>query len=156
MEPFLAHRVEQVLARVSAPGGRRAGILDVLVRLDEALGYVPLESLPLLAQSFGVTEAEIAGVLSYYPDLHTQPGGRHVVRVCLGEACLANRGNRVLQAMCKHVQADVGETASKGRWTIETVYCVGNCAVSPSVVIDGALYGQVTPDQVPALLERYR
>lgn len=156
MEPSLAHRVDQVLARLSSQAGGQVGILDVLVKLDEALGHVPPDSLPRVAQSLGVTEAQVAGVLSYYPDLHTQPRGRHVVRVCQGEACLANHGNRVLRALCKHLQADVGETTSDGRCTVETVYCVGNCAVSPSVVIDEDLYGRVTPDQVPALLERYR
>ncbi|TKS59574.1 MAG: formate dehydrogenase subunit gamma [Nitrospira sp.] len=156
MEPSVAHRVEQVLERVSAQAGTRVSILDLLEKVEAAIGYVPLESIPRLAQSLGVSEAQVAGVLSYYPDLHTQPTGRHVVRVCLGEACLANHGNRVLQAMCKHLQADVGETTSDGRCTVETVYCVGNCGVSPSVVIDEDLYGRVTPDRLPALLERYK
>lgn len=156
MEPSVAHRVEQVLERVSAQTGTRVSILDLLEKVEAAIGYVPLESIPRLAQSLGVSEAQVAGVLSYYPDLHTQPTGRHVVRVCLGEACLANHGNRVLRAMCKHLQADVGETTSDGRCTVETVYCVGNCGVSPSVVIDEDLYGRVTLDQVPALLERYK
>jgi len=156
VEPSVAHRVEQVLERVSAQAGTRVSILDLLEKVEAAIGYVPLESIPRLAQSLGVSEAQVAGVLSYYPDLHTQPTGRHVVRVCLGEACLANHGNRVLQAMCKHLQADVGETTSDGRCTVETVYCVGNCGVSPSVVIDEDLYGRVTPDRLPALLERYK
>lgn len=156
MEPSLAHRVDQVLARLSSQTEGPVSILDVLVKLDEALGHVPPDSLPRVAQSLGVTEAQVAGVLSYYPNLHIQPSGRHVVRVCLGEACLANHGDRVLRAMCKYLQADVGETTSDGRCTVETVYCVGNCGVSPSVVIDGDLYGRVTPDQVPALLERHR
>lgn len=156
MEPSVAHKVEQVLERVSARAGTRVSVLDLLQKVEAAIGYVPLESLPRLAQSLGVSEAQVAGVLSYYPDLHTQPSGRHVVRVCLGEACLANHGNRVLRAVCKHLQAATGETTSDGRCRVEAVYCVGNCGVSPSVVIDGALYGHVTPDQVPALLERYR
>lgn len=156
MEPSLAHRVEQVLERVSAQGGTRVSILDLLQNVEAAIGYVPLDSLSRLAQSLGVTEAQVAGVLSYYPDLHTQPPGRHVVRVCLGEACLANHGGRVLRGLCDQLRAAVGETTSDGRYTIEKVYCVGNCGVSPSVVIDGDLHGHVTPDQVPALLERYR
>jgi len=92
VESPLTHRVDQLLARLISPGGRRVSILDVLVTLNETIGHAPLGCLPRLAQSLGVTEAEIAGVLSYYPDLHRQPRGRHVVRVCLGEACLANQG----------------------------------------------------------------
>ena len=156
MEPSLTDRVDQILARLISPGGRRVSILDVLVKLNKALGHVPPDCLPRLAQSLGVTEAEIAGVLSYYPDLHRQPRGRHVVRICLGEACLANHGNRLLQATYQYVQPGVGGTTHDGRCTVETVYCVGNCGVSPSVVIDEDLYGRVTPDQIPELLERYR
>jgi NADH:ubiquinone oxidoreductase subunit E len=156
VEPSLAHQVDQILARASSQGGRRVSMLDVLLKLDEALGHVPLACLPRVAQSLGVSEAQIAGVLSYYPDLHTQPTGRHVVRICLGEACLANHGNRVLQTLCRHLQAAAGETTSDGRYTVEKVYCVGNCGVSPSVVIDKDLHGRLTPEQIPALLERYR
>jgi NADH:ubiquinone oxidoreductase subunit E len=156
VEPSRARQVDQVLARVRSDAAGRAGILAVLTKLEEALGHVPLDSLARVAQSLGVSEALVAGVLSYYPDLHTQPRGRHVVRVCLGEACLANHGSRVLRALCQHVQAEVGETTSDGRWTLDTVYCVGNCGVSPSVVIDADLHGRVTPDLLPDLLERYR
>ncbi len=156
MEPSLAHRVAQVLELVQRQAGARASILQALQTLEAAIGYVPLESLPRIAHALGVTDAEVTGVLSYYPDLHSRPTGRHVVRVCLGEACLANHGSRVLQAMREHLRADVGETTSDGRCTLERVYCVGNCGVSPSVMIDGEIYGRVTPEQVPGLLERYR
>lgn len=156
MEPSVAHKIKHILEQVAVQVGARGSILDLLQRVETAIGYVPLESLPRLAQSLGVSEAQVSGVLSYYPDLHMRPTGCHVVRVCLGEACLANHGNRVLQAMCAHLQAVAGETTSDGRYTVETVYCVGNCGISPSVVIDGRLYGHVTPDQVPVLLERYK
>ena len=156
MEPSLAHRVAQVLELVQRQAGACASILQALQTLEAAIGYVPLESLPRIAHALGVTDAEVTGVLSYYPDLHSRPTGRHVVRVCLGEACLANHGSRVLQAMREHLRADVGETTSDGRCTLERVYCVGNCGVSPSVMIDGEIYGRVTPEQVPGLLERYR
>lgn len=156
MESLIARQVKLVLTRLHLQTRRRTGTLDALMKLEEALGYVPLDSLPQIAHSLEVTEAEVAGVLSYYPNLHRQARGRHVVRVCHGEACLANHGNRVLQKTCKQLQVAAGETTPDGRYTIEKVYCVGNCGVSPTVVIDGDLYGRVSADQVTALLERYR
>lgn len=156
MNPSRTHTVEQVLEQASAQAGTRVSILDLLQKVEAAVGYVPLESLPRLAQSLGVSEAQVAGVLSYYPDLHAQPAGRHVLRVCLGEACLANHGSLVLRRVCDQLRAPVGKTTADGRYTIEKVYCVGNCGVSPTMVIDEDLYGRVTPDQIPALLERYR
>lgn len=156
MEPSLAHRVERVLERRSAGAGGHVGILDLLQQVESALGYVPPESIPRLAQSLGVTDAQVAGVLSHYPDLHTEPRGRHVVRVCQGEACVANHVGRVLSAICERLHTAVGRTTPDGRFAVETVYCVGNCGVSPTVMIDEEVHGRVTPEQIPALLEPYR
>jgi NADH:ubiquinone oxidoreductase subunit E len=156
MERAVAHTVEQILAQVSPAAGRRSGILDLLQKIEAAVGYVPLESLPELAQSLGVSEAQVAGVLSYYPDLHTRPTGRHLLRICLGEACVANHGERVLHILCGRLGAASGTTTPDGRFTIEKIYCAGNCGVSPTLVIDGELHGRVTPEQIPGILARYQ
>jgi NADH:ubiquinone oxidoreductase subunit E len=155
MTPSLSQRIEQVLDRWRARASPQGGTLALLQRVQAAIGYVPHDCLPRLAESLGVTEAQVAGVLSYYPDLHSKPTGRHLVRLCQGEACLANHGGLVLRRLCEHVQGAIGTTTPDGRYTIEQVYCVGNCGVSPTMVIDEDLYGHVTPHQIPLLLERY-
>src|SRR5215207_547448 len=71
-------------------------ILRTLLSVQQAFGHVPPESVLPIAAALGVTEADVAGVLSYYPDLHTKPRGRHVIRLCMGEACVANRSPRLL------------------------------------------------------------
>ena len=124
--------------------------------LQERLGYVPTDALGEIARTLGVTEADVAGTLSYYPDLRTQPGGRHLIRVCMGESCLANHGARVLCALRERLHVEVGGTTPDSRFTLEKVYCVGNCAVSPSVLIDGDLYGRVTPAEVATIIEKYQ
>lgn len=156
MESSLSIRLEQVLERAHAQRGRHLSILEALQQVEAAIGYVPPESISRVAESLGVTDAQVAGVLSDYPDLHSAPRGRHVIRLCQGEACLANHGSRVWSRVCEQLRATVGTTTPDGRYTIEKVYCVGNCAVSPTVMVDEDLYGRVTPDQIPALLERYK
>jgi NADH:ubiquinone oxidoreductase subunit E len=104
----------------------------------------------------GVTDADVAGVLSFYPDLHTRPRGRHLIRICMGESCLANHCTRVLSAMGDELRIGLNATTPDGRFTLERVYCVGNCAVSPSVMVDDEVHGRVTSSDVPALLEKYR
>ena len=99
---------------------------------------------------------QVAGVLSYYSDLRTQSVGRHLIRVCLGESCMANHGGRVLRAIQDHVGVAVGDTTPEGRFTVEQMSCAWNCAVSPTVMIDEALRGRVTPSDIPSLLEPYR
>ena len=134
----------------------KPNILKTLLAIQSVLGHVPVNTLPQIAQTLGATEAQVAGVLSYYSDLRTQSPGRHLIRVCMGESCTANHGGRVFRAIQDHVQVAVGETTPEGRFTVETMSCAGNCAVSPTVMIDEDLRGRVTPSDVPSLLDPYK
>jgi NADH:ubiquinone oxidoreductase subunit E len=131
-------------------------MLKTLLAVQSALGHVPTSAIPQIAQVLGVTDAQIAGVLSYYSDLRTHPHGRHLIRVCIGESCTANHSGLVLQELRERLQVDVGETELGVRFRLEQVYCVGNCAVSPTVIVDDEVHGRVVPSQVAALLERYK
>ncbi|NOT24066.1 MAG: formate dehydrogenase [Nitrospiraceae bacterium] len=131
-------------------------ILKALLAVQSALGHVPPSAIPQIAQALGATEAQIAGVLSYYSDLRTQSTGRHLIRVCTGESCMANQGGRVFRAIQDHVGVAAGRTTSEGRFTLEQMSCVGNCAVSPTVMIDEDLHGRVIHSDIPSLLEHYR
>ena len=133
-----------------------SNILRSLLAVQEAVGYVPPETIGDIARHAGVTDADVAGVLSFYPDLHTRPRGRHLIRICMGESCLANHCTRVLSAMGDELRIGLNATTPDGRFTLERVYCVGNCAVSPSVMVDDEVHGRVTSSDVPALLEKYR
>lgn len=133
----------------------KPNILKTLLAVQSALGHVPANAVPLIAHTLGVTDAQVAGVLSYYSDLRTQSPGRHLIRVCMGESCTANHGGRVLRAIQDHVLVAVGATTPEGRFTVETMSCAGNCAVSPTVMIDEELRGRVTPSEIPSLLEPY-
>lgn len=133
-------------------GTSPGNILQALLDMQAALGAVPHSAIPEIARSLEVTEADVAGVLSFYPDLRGRPAGRHVIRVCLGESCMANHSARVLAALRDALKINVGETTPDGRFTLERVYCVGNCAVAPSVMIDEEVYGRVTPSKVSGLI----
>jgi NADH:ubiquinone oxidoreductase subunit E len=132
-----------------------SNILKTLMAVQSAIGHVPTRDIPQIAQMLGVTEAQVAGVLSYYSDLRTQSPGRHLIRVCMGESCMANHGGLVLRAIQDHVRVAVGNTMPGGRFTVEKMSCAGNCAVSPTVMIDEDLCGRVMPSEVPSLLEPY-
>ena len=145
--------VEKILRQVrSGP----PNILKALLALQQQVGHVPVEAIPDIAHNLGTTTAHIAGVLSYYPDLRVAAPGRHVIRVCMGESCYANGCGRVLRVLQDALRTDVGETTSGGKFTLDTMSCAGNCAVSPTVLIDRDLYGRVLPSQVETMLGRYR
>lgn len=156
MKTPLPNALDELLTRARPAEGVPPNILRVLHAIHDACGYIDPRFIPAIAESQGVTEADVAGVLSYYPSLNTQPAGRHRIQVCLGESCLANRCDRVVQALQSKLGIDLGQTTPDGRFTLELVSCVGNCAVSPSVRIDGELHGRVRPSDVAGFLDRYR
>ncbi len=133
---------------------RPPNILRTLLAVEQTLGYVPEEAVPAVARALGVPEAAVAGVLSYYPDLHTQPRGRHVIRVCLGEACVANRAPRLLAEFQKELRIGLGATTADGRFTLERVYCLGNCGVGPTVMVDDQIHGRVTGAELRNILKQ--
>jgi NADH:ubiquinone oxidoreductase subunit E len=133
----------------------KPNILKALLTVQSARGYVPTNAIPQIAQVLGVTDAQVAGVLSYYSDLRTQPPGRHLIRVCMGESCMANHGVRVFRTIQDYVRMTAGDRTQAERFTVEQMSCAGNCALSPTVMIDADLCGRVTPSGVPSLLEPY-
>lgn len=151
--PGMPEQVDQIVLQVRT---EPPNVLKTLLAIEERLGHVPVGAIPVIARRLGATTAQIAGVLSYYPDLRVTLPGRHVIRVCMGESCYANGCGRVLRELQDRLRADVGETTSGGKFTLDTMSCAGNCAVSPTVIIDQDLYGRVLPAEVETMLERYR
>ena len=135
---------------------RPPNILDTLLAVQAKIGHVPQAALPEIARTLQVTEADILGVLTYYPELRTNPTGRHLIRVCTGESCMANHCGRLTEALAEELRIGMGATTPDGRFTLEKIYCVGNCAVGPSVMIDEDIHGRVTPADVPGLLQGYK
>ncbi len=141
----------QIIAQCASLKG---GLMEALHGLQHAFGYIPAESYALLAEGFNLSEAEVYGVKSFYHDFTSAPKGRHVIQICQAEAC-QSRGSR---ALTKHVQNQLGitlgQTSPDGHFTLEAVYCLGNCAVSPNITLDGKLYGRVSADHMDHLLKK--
>ena len=130
----------------------RGGLLPLLHAIQGELGYIPPESLPRIAEAMGCSRAELHGVISFYHDFRTAPGGRHRVQICRAEACQAV-GGRALEAHARQsLGIDFGETTADGAISLDAVYCLGNCACSPSVRIDDEIHARVDPGRLDQLL----
>jgi formate dehydrogenase subunit gamma len=142
--------VEDAIARHAA---RPGGLMPLLHAIQERLGFVPPAALSRIAEALNISRAEIHGVITFYHDFRTSPPGRHVVKLCRAEACQSMGG----EALAQHAQARLGaefhHTSADGRVTLEPVYCLGDCACSPAMMIDGRLYGRVTPERFDRLVE---
>jgi NADH:ubiquinone oxidoreductase subunit E len=150
-----ASSLHAILDQHKPAPSQEPNILRTLLAVQDATGYVPLEKVGSIARALGVTESDVAGVISYYPDLRTKPTGRHIIRICMGESCVANHCDRILHELRQQVRIDIGETEPGNRFSIEQVFCMGNCPVGPTLLIDDDLYARVMPTQVTSLLDKY-
>lgn len=143
---------DTVLRIVAQMKERPGPLLEVLHAIQAALGYVPASAIPVVAAGLNLSRAEVHGVVTFYHHFRTHRPGRHTLSVCQAESCQA-MGCAQLTA---HAKATLGvgfhETTPDGRFTLEPVYCLGNCACSPALMLDGELHGRVTPEQLDGLL----
>jgi|SRR5690349_12031026 len=154
MSPSDTAALQSVLEQHRPEPGRPANILRTLLAVQQVLGHVPVNAIGSVAEALQVPESHVAGVLSYYPDLHAAPRGRRIVRVCVGEACVANRSCDVLAECQAFLDICIGETTKDGGTTLERVYCLGNCGVGPTVMIDETIYGRVCPSDMEKMLRQ--
>jgi formate dehydrogenase subunit gamma len=144
--------VETVGTVCAAHGNRPADLIEILHDLQEQIGYVPEAATQRIASVLNLSRAEVHGVISFYHDFRREPPGRHMVHVCRAEACQAVG----CEALAKHAETSLGvafgETRGDGKASLEAVYCLGNCALGPSVMIDGELHGRVDAARFDALM----
>lgn len=141
--------VEQIALRLKDEAGP---LMPILRRVQDQLGWVPPESIPLIADILNLSRAEVHGVVSFYHDFRHHPPGRTVVRICRAESCQAAGGNALADHVQHRLGLQFGETSADGGFTLEAVYCLGNCACSPAAVVGTDLIGRLTPARFDAVL----
>lgn len=155
--PLTAEQISStVQASIDKLIAKPGALLPILHDIQEQLGYIPPEAVPQIAQSLNQSSAEIHGVITFYHQFRTHPVGKHNVEICRAEACQA-MGSRQLEAHAKSsLGVDYHQTTSDGAIFLEPVYCLGNCACSPSVRIGDRVHARVTPERFDALMEELR
>jgi formate dehydrogenase subunit gamma len=149
----LSARAQQVRALAAAHAAEPGGLLPALHAVQGALGHIDDADVPVLAELFNRSRAEVHGVVTYYHHFRRQPPGRHVVQLCRAEACQACGADELAALAQERLRCAEGQTRSDGGVTLEAVYCLGLCASSPALAIDGRLHGRVTPARLQQLLD---
>jgi formate dehydrogenase subunit gamma len=127
-------------------------LLQVLHAIQDAIGHVPAAAVPLIANALNLSRAEVHGVITFYHHFRDRAPGRHILQLCQAEACRSMHCEQLTQHVKRRLQLDFGDTSRDGRLTLEPVYCLGNCACAPAIMLDGNLHGRVTPDSFDALI----
>jgi formate dehydrogenase subunit gamma len=152
MQTLLPTETETVRRVIADLKGRPGPLLEVLHAIQAALGYVPPAAVPVVAEELNLSRAEVHGVVTFYHYFRRTSPGAHTVSLCRAEACQSMGADQLAEHAKRRLGVDFHETTADGQFSLEPIYCLGNCACSPAAMIDGRLYGRVTPERFDALL----
>jgi NADH:ubiquinone oxidoreductase subunit E len=136
---------------VSEHRQQKWALISLLQKIQGEFGYIPPQSIPIIARSLGLFPSQVQGVISFYSQLYTQPRGRNVVRVCRGTACHVRGGKTILKLVKQRLGIEEGETSPDFEYTLETVACIGVCALAPNIVVSDHVHGHMNPKKVEQL-----
>ena len=151
--PALVAALNDTLARhAGVPGA----LLPILHDVQDRLGHVPRDAVPEIAKVLNLSRAEVHGVVTYYHHFRSEPAGRTVVQVCRAESCKSMGGDALLAHAALHLGCNEHGTTADGAYTLEPVYCLGLCAVSPAVMIGDEVHARMTPQRFDELIAESR
>src|SRR5438132_3536918 len=136
-DPALAQRLIDERLGLEGP------LLPILHAVQDAFGWAPADAVPMIAKALNLSRAEVHGVVSFYHDFKSAPVGRRVVKVCRAESCQAMGGEAAARFLLADLGVGWGGTTADGEVTVEAVYCLGLCAVSPAALVDGEPHGRL-------------
>jgi len=146
----------KTLAIVGALKGLEGPLLPILHEIQAEFGYVPQESLRIIAQELNLSRAEVHGVVTFYHDYRDHPAGRHVLKLCRAEACQSMGGDDIAARVKALLGIDFHQTTLDGAVTLEPVYCLGLCSCAPSAMLDGEVHGRLDADLAAELVAEAR
>ncbi|MBE9539572.1 MAG: formate dehydrogenase subunit gamma [Proteobacteria bacterium] len=149
-----ALNIEQIALDIASPLAEEPGaLLPILHALQEHFAYIPTEVVPGVAQLLNLSRAEVHGVISFYDWFQAEPSGASTLYICRAESCQAMGSAAVEAAAKQHLGIDYHQTSDDGRITLQPIYCLGNCACSPAVMLDEKLYSRVSAESLVAMLD---
>lgn len=146
-------KTEDILRKYGYTGSR---IIQVLTDIQEQYNYLPRENLEYVSQRLKVPLSKIFSIATFYAAFSLNPRGKHLITVCLGTACFVRGVSNVLTRIEDRLGIEAGETTEDNMFTLETVNCLGACALAPIIVVDGNYHGQTTVQKVDSILDKYQ
>ena len=142
-------RVDEIIEQTS---NKKGALIPVLQKVQKVYGYVPEESIERIADGLHVYPADVYGVLTFYSQFKLKPRGEYIVRVCAGTACHVKGSARIAEDLVNKLHVAVGETTEDRKFTLETVACVGACALAPVVIVNEDVHAKMTSDETRKMI----
>jgi NADH:ubiquinone oxidoreductase subunit E len=151
----LEAETQKVKSFISKYNKEKRALISILQDIQAEYNYLPQEALRLVSESLGIPLIDIVGVATFYRAFSLEPRGKHLVTVCMGTACHVRGGLNILEEFERRLNIEAGGTTEDGEFTLETVACLGCCAIGPVVVVDSDYYAQTTIRKVNSILKKY-
>ena len=155
-QPASTEIASRTAAVVNDLKGLEGPLLPILHGIQDEFGYVPGESLPVIADLLNLSRAEVHGVVTFYHDYRNHPAGRHVLKLCRAEACQSMGGDAIAAKVQQLLGIGFHETTKDGAVTLEPVYCLGLCACAPSAMLDGEVIGRLDAEKIEEIAAEVR
>jgi NADH-quinone oxidoreductase E subunit len=152
LPPEIVDYIEEC-RRTPEPG---SCLISVLHKVQGHFGYLSNEQMDAVAQLLGVPASKVTGVATFYHFFRLKPRGRYIINVCMGTACYVKGATEIADRVKEELSIDFGETSKDGIFSLEMSRCLGTCGLAPVVMINDEVHGKLKPDQIPALLDKYR
>jgi formate dehydrogenase subunit gamma len=156
MQPQGTVEIARAAAIIEELKSLEGPLLPILHGIQHEFGYVPQETLPVIAEALNLSRAEVHGVASFYHDYRTHPAGRHVLKLCQAEACQSMGSDKVAAMVKAALGIGFHETTADGSVTLEPIYCLGLCACAPAAMLDGEVIGRVDAEAIDEIVAEVR
>jgi NADH:ubiquinone oxidoreductase subunit E len=150
-QPSQKYDLKKLDKIISSYRGQKWALIPLVQEIQEKVGYIPPEVIPRIAEALGLFPVQVQGVVTFYAQLYTVPRGKNIVRVCRGTACHVRGGKSILKLVRQHLGIEEGQTTEDMEYTLETVACIGVCALAPNLMINKETHGNMNPKKVARL-----
>jgi len=143
--------LKQIDRIITSYRGQKWALIPLTQEIQETVGYIPPEAIPRIALALGLFPSQVQGVITFYAQLYTEPRGKNIVRVCRGTACHVRGGKSILKLVRQYLGIEEGQTTDDMEYSLETVACIGVCALAPNMMINKDTHGSMNPKKVARL-----
>ena len=152
---FTLEKSRELDQRIDEFRGQTGATIKIMAEAQQIFGYLPKEAMARIAHRLTLPPADVFGIATFYAYFRTSPPARHTITSCQGTACYVSGGKQVLEALERRLDIKRGETTLDRAFSIQSVRCIGACALAPVIKVDEDIYSRVSPQKIHAILSRY-
>ena len=149
-------KFDQLQAVIDEQKGKKGNVMSVMQKAQEIFGYLPKDVQVFIAEGLNVPLTEIYGVATFYTQFALEAKGKYQIGVCMGTACYVRGSQKVLDALVKELDVEIGRTTRDGLFTLEATRCLGCCGLAPVMMIGDEVFGRLTEDKIPGIIQEFR